>query len=210
MIHIGISGPIAVGKSTLSQGLVDVLAVMGKTAVVIPFASGLKYLASLRRSPDALVLCFDYMRDLGYDEDCALRASLRLLQAFYLYPATNEKPRKLYQYIGTELGRNTVSSNIWIHDVQKRIRTLPNTPDVVISDDLRFENESRAVDFHIALTVNTQYGQDIYAARIKKYSPDYIHSDHVSEQNAHILKPPHFTLEIDYTVSMLLDIARQF
>lgn len=207
--HIGISGPIAAGKSTLAKGLVRILALMNKPSVVIPFATGLKYLGSLEDKPDAILTAFDYFRDLGYDEDKALRAGLKLLNAYRIYPVTNgKKPRKLYQYIGTEVGRDEVGKDVWIKDVQKRIRELDSKPHFVFSDDMRFVNEGEAVDYHIGITMETPSGKATYNARKSLYPADYFHSDHQSEKERDLIRDPHFTIETDFSVDAVVDLAQ--
>ena len=179
--HVGISGPIAAGKSTLAKGLVRILELMNKPSIVIPFASGLKYLGSLEDKPDAILAAYDYFMALGYSEDKALRAGLKLLNAYRIYPQVDgKKPRKLYQYIGTEVGRDEVAKDVWIKDVQKRIRELDSKPHFVFSDDMRFVNEGEAVDYHIGITMNTPSGKAAYNARKSLYPADYFHSNHQS------------------------------
>lgn len=58
-------------------------------------------------------------------------------------------PRRLLQYVGTDLFRNNLSQNIWIDiAVNKAKKSLL---DIVIFDDCRFENEVAQLDLTIEL-----------------------------------------------------------
>ena len=64
------------------------------------------------------------------------------------------KGRKLLQTLGTECGRNLISKDIWLNKWFKEVREAES--DVVICDDVRFQNEydfvsanTECVFFHI-------------------------------------------------------------
>lgn len=199
MTHIGISGPIAAGKSTLGRMLHDslVLKTGSMDVCIIPFASGLKELGALhtRNPSDAYHLARTFFTTLGYKDKADIAAEM-LLDAFERFPVKeNEKPRRLYQYIGGEIGRDTVAKDVWIKDVQRRAKNC----EFVISDDLRHINESEAVDIHIAIRVETDEEKALYAERIKTLSPEFLYSDHPSEQERAYLKQPTYTIPIGFT-----------
>lgn len=203
-IHVGISGPIAAGKSTLARGLVDIFAVMSKKAAIIAFAAGLKYLATLY--DEGIYKAYQYFIDLGYTHEESLAATYKLVEGFIKYPVLDgNKPRKLYQWIGTEVGRDTLDPDIWVKTVRREVEQ--GYLDILISDDLRFVNESKAVDIHVAITVPDN--DPLYNARKLQYPDDYFFSDHPSETERDMLFKPDFTIPIGYKVSDAIMLARK-
>lgn len=204
-VHIGISGPIAAGKSTLAKGLAEVLGLMGKKANIIPFATGLKYLATLSDNPQGYLRAYEYFIGLGYSEDKALAGTKMLIEGFIKHPVRNGvKPRQLFQFIGTEVGRETVDKNIWIKDVQRKIANDP--VDFVISDDMRFVNESAAVHLRIAITLEEKEKE--YELRQALFPKEYFFSDHPSEKERNLLYAPDFEVAIDNKTTDVIKLAR--
>lgn len=204
-VHIGISGPIAAGKSTLARGLADIFDLMGKKTHIIPFATGLKYLATLYNNPMGYKKAYDYFIDLGYTDEQSLIGTKMLIEGFIKYPIVDGvKPRKLMQFIGTEVGRDTLDKNIWLKDVQQKITSDP--VDFVISDDMRFVNESAAVHIRVAITLEGY--EDIYAIRKRMYPEEYFFNDHQSEQESSLLYHPDFTIGLNSKVSDVITLAR--
>lgn len=70
------------------------------------------------------------------------------------------KDRKLLQWLGTEWGRGTVSNTIWV-DLWKAAAASEYLAgaDIVVCDDVRFDNEAEAVKamggFVVKMTTNT-------------------------------------------------------
>jgi len=58
-------------------------------------------------------------------------------------------PRRLLQYVGTDLFRNNLSQNIWVDIAVNRAKK--SLLDIVIFDDCRFENEVAQLDLTIEL-----------------------------------------------------------
>lgn len=207
-ILIGISGPIASGKSTLGRGLQRIFGLMHYRAEVIPFATGLKYLASLYDNPQQFTLAYQYFLDLGYSDGKAYHGTTMLLEAFDAYPIVEGiKPRQLYQYIGTELGREAIDQDIWIKAVHQQIKNMGNKPHFVISDDMRFVNESNHVDYHIAITMNTPSAKAVYEARKSLFPKEYFFSEHKSEKERHLLRAPDFGVEADVATDGVVRLA---
>lgn len=50
-------------------------------------------------------------------------------------------PRRALQFVGTDLFRNQVDENVWVHVAMHRIRALLERADVVVVTDARFPNE---------------------------------------------------------------------
>lgn len=207
-IHIGVSGPIASGKSTLSNGLAAILNLIQKNTVVIPFASGLKELALLYSDPDRVKKACDYFIGLGYSKDRASSGAFELNNAFELYPIIEgTKPRKLYQYIGTEIGRDVVDKDIWIRDVQQRTLRRGNNLNFVISDDMRFVNESYAVQVHVQLVATNALSKGILDVRRNLLPVEYLFDNHASEKERPLMRVPDYQLEVAYTPTDLVNLA---
>lgn len=57
----------------------------------------------------------------------------------------DDKGRRLLQLLGTECGRECIDVNIWVDLWVKAVNGLEGVVDVVIADDVRFENEAQAI-----------------------------------------------------------------
>jgi len=204
-MHIGISGPIASGKSTLAKSLQSVFELMDIRARITPFAEDLKWMASLYGSPELIPQLLQAFRILNYDEVTVWKGVAKTLEAFLLYPPVDGvKPRKLYQFIGAEMGRNTVDPELWIKAVQRRIRA-DKTHLYFISDDVRFYNEIQALDYHVHISIPDN-AMTLYEMRKSLFPPDHFFSDHESEQE--ILPAADYTIPINYTVDQLIHLAK--
>ena len=66
----------------------------------------------------------------------------------------DEKGRRLLQLLGTECGRRCISEDIWIDKWLREADTfeLEFGKSVFIADDVRFENEAKAMDITIKVT----------------------------------------------------------
>jgi hypothetical protein len=56
----------------------------------------------------------------------------------------DDRGRKLLQVLGTECGR-AYNPSIWVDKLLHRIKSLPATKNLVLIDDLRFDNEAEMV-----------------------------------------------------------------
>lgn len=205
---IGISGPIASGKSTLAKGIKRIMKYRYYTAEIIPFATGLKYLGSLHDHPDRMRLANQYFLDLGYAPDIAALGTEALLDAFRRFPVeAGVKPRQLYQYIGTEIGRQLIEPDIWIKAVKLQVQRMAQKPHFILIDDMRFINESEQVDIHVGITMVTPSAQAAYKARQSLYPAEYFYSDHQSEKERDQLVAPHFMIETDFSVDAVADLV---
>ncbi len=207
-MHIGISGPIASGKSTLARSLVAVFDLMEIKARITPFAEDLKWMASLYGDKEIISKLGMYFHNLGYGDDIIDAGIIQILFAMMMYPPDPiavKKPRKLYQYLGTEAGRYTVDEDLWVNAVKRRIKD-DNTNRYFISDDMRFTNESEAVDYHVNITVDSADGLEAYQARIASLPADYVANDHESENQQ--LSAPHYTLPTNFTTVEVVDLAK--
>lgn len=117
---IGLCGPEGAGKTTVARIIEDKFG-----AVIVPFAKPLKSMISALGVPDVHL---------------------------YGTPAQKEQPlamlggksaRHAMQYLGTEWARDCIDPNLWVNAWDTAVRHAP-TP-IVVSDDLRFENEAEAI-----------------------------------------------------------------
>lgn len=204
-MHIGISGPIASGKSTLGKSMKAVFELLGTPTKIVPFAEDLKWMASLYGRDDVIAQLRTFFMKLGYNELTAMHGTAEVLNAFMLYPPVDGvKPRRLYQYIGTEAGRYTVDEDLWITAVQQRIDESTETH--FISDDLRFENEAHAVDFHVQIFTDGSKATAAYEARKALYPPEYFFSDHESENE--LLVEPDYLIRTDFTTVDVIELVK--
>lgn len=201
MIHVGISGPIASGKSTLAKSIKQLAIESGYACEIIPFAAGVREVAALEEYSDierrARITNLFY--SWGYDYKVSLYAAQLTDNCMNVHPTTNGmKNRKLLQAIGTEVGRHAVAEDIWIHHVQRIMRG--RVVDFVISDDVRFDNETLAVDVHIGIEVTDV---TMYVERVEKLPAEYT-NDHISEKSLTI--QPMFYIPIGFNQKDVLSL----
>lgn len=67
------------------------------------------------------------------------------IQAAYSRPETFIKDRKLLQWIGTEWGRNSISSNLWVDLWAAEVKRNLDLGYLVVCDDVRFDNEAEVI-----------------------------------------------------------------
>ena len=84
-----------------------------------------------------------------------------------------ESPRKVLQYIGTELFRTYFDENVWINIVKEKIKKYIELHDIIISD-VRFQNE---LDSLLEFEKDTQ----VLLLRIKR-NTDFVDT-HATETN---------------------------
>lgn len=115
---IGFHGGMGVGKSTAIQALKDF--VFPGEVHLVKFAQPL----------------YD-MQEFVY----------RRISSVHVRPETFIKDRKLLQWLGTEWGRDSISTNLWV-DIWKAAVTsiqLENPRAVIVCDDVRFDNEGETL-----------------------------------------------------------------
>lgn len=208
MIHIGISGPIASGKSYLAEHLKYIIDTYEYTAVIIPFATGIREIVALEYEQYRKQLIQRKLFEWGYAYEISARAADDIHNAMIAYPSEpNVKNRRLLQIIGGEIGRDTIDKDIWITRVHQLIHRYEPMPDFVISDDLRHDNEALAVDVHIGIDA----AGDLYQQRTSQFDSTYMFSDHPSERS--LTLQPMFTVPVGFdnvhTLYHTLDYIRR-
>lgn len=213
MIHVGISGPIAAGKSTLAKELQILARNEGYGAEIVSFATGVRELVALEYVPYRRGIIQQKLYGWGLSLELAQQGAYAVDMAMTEYPSNPDvKNRRLLQIIGTEIGRQLLGKDIWITRTQQLIRGY-EAIDFAFSDDLRFDNEAVAVDVHVAITIDGQREAQIYLDRVSKLSNGYVRNDHPSEQS--LTLPALFTIPIAFDkdcVAVLfnkLDYARR-
>jgi deoxyadenosine/deoxycytidine kinase len=213
MIHIGISGPIASGKSTLAKSLKQLSLESGLACEIIPFATGVREVAALEEYNDierrARITNLFY--SWGYDYHLSLQAAALTDDYMQLYPSeAGKKNRRLLQSIGTEVGRQHVCEDIWIHRVQAEcMKRFTNNEigllDFLISDDVRFDNEALAVDVHVRIDIDAN--PTLLFERTGNLDALYTYTQHASETSLSI--PPLLTVPIGFTQQDVLSLLNQ-
>ncbi len=57
----------------------------------------------------------------------------------------DERGRRALQLLGTEVARNCINDRIWVDKWEASYNRLKNLHKIIIVDDVRFENEARAI-----------------------------------------------------------------
>jgi hypothetical protein len=81
----------------------------------------------------------EFLISLGYEKDQALK--LAWVDKESNLPQLDTTARRLLQTLGTEWGRNNVCEDVWVRVWKARAQKH----DLVVVDDVRFENEAAAV-----------------------------------------------------------------
>lgn len=204
MIHVGISGPIAAGKSTLAHMLHDLALNSGYAAEIISFATGIRELVALERHPYRKAALMQKLFAWGVDSEKAIYAAEQIANTMTEYPSqVGVKNRRLLQIIGTEIGRDYLDVDFWIYRTQQLARS--QILDFSISDDLRFDNEALAVDIHIGIDINTDV--QLYQQRITTLGADYVYTAHASEKS--LTYQPLFVIPVGFTPPVVIDLFKK-
>lgn len=139
---IGIGGERGSGKDTFAQILSDRLHARGVENEILSFADPLK--RGLREM-------------MGFTND-QLWGSLQVKETVDSH--WGKTPRHYMQYIGTELMRNCVQDDFWLHTPVGPLQQAKRNPHkVYLVPDLRFPNERLAIMGMGGLTLHMQRGE---------------------------------------------------
>lgn len=121
MVIIGLAGPKGVGKSTYANQLIFDLHLTGhkEKVRIMSFASPLKEMLGC-------IVHKDYIEDKEK-----------------IIPNLGVSARHCLQTLGTEWGRNTINSDIWINITKHRMEE--SDARIFIIDDVRFDNEAKMI-----------------------------------------------------------------
>ena len=125
---IGLYSPVMQsGKSEVALWLAAAYGV-----VRLPFAGPLKQMARV------------LFRSFGFDETTVERMMNGDLKEKHC-PELNASPRYIMQTLGTEWGRKTIKDSLWVDAALSDARNYMNQYRSVALDDMRFENEAKAI-----------------------------------------------------------------
>lgn len=190
MIHVGISGAIASGKTTLAESLAKLATDQDYKTQIVGFATGVKELAAIM---DIQALR-DKIQSWGHSAYKSREAAYMIANAQQLLPTTpGIKNRKLLQFIGSQVGRGYLGLDTWIRHTNDLI--MPDV-DFVFTDDVRFDNEAQSVDAHVGITVQGDTSFILYEKRVKEAGYEYTYADHDSERS--LTLSPRFIIPIGF------------
>lgn len=182
---VGISGPIASGKTTLATKLSHNL-----NGEVGSFASNLKQLCSLQQEQADFWRVYDLLRDWHICKEDAGDLTDQVFDAFICYPTIDGiKNRRLLQVVGTDIFR-AYKENFWIDLFLQQNKNKP----LVFVDDVRFDNEVDILDFHIR--IDTNKFPLYYEINKSHFSLTYF-GQHSSENG--ITKPANYIIDVGFT-----------
>lgn len=203
--HIGIVGPIGAGKSTLASMLHQEFINRQRQSVIVPLAAEIKSL--VERMHNAEYFTMEAFNTFYARFDCdwytSSIAAIAAGRAFIEHFTPNEKPRKLYQIIGTEVGRSLLHTDVWLQQVQKYVQS--DLWDYVITDDVRFDNEARAVD--ILIRIDTDSQPDEYKRNTSAFSANYLDTNHASENGITVVE--HFVIPCGFSQEQVQQLVER-
>lgn len=170
-ICIGICGLVASGKSTLAEKLCQNFRESYFNVVVMSMVDDINAIINILARIKTLRERVDYidltLQSYGYTN---MRITAwNIAEMFEMLYITCEKPCRLIQYIGTEVGR-AIDESIWVKRVQERIQQ--SSADIVIVDDIRYDNELYMLDYLVA--IDTIHYPEAYEKNKQGYSSHYL------------------------------------
>ena len=118
---IGLIALKGTGKTTTAEAIKDLVENTGYTCARLPMASPLK----------------EGVKTLFSWDDRHVYGDLKQ----EVCPSIGVTPRYAQQTLGTEWGRGLIDTNVWPKAMQRLIETKHQDTDVVVVDDIRFDNE---------------------------------------------------------------------
>lgn len=147
---IGLGHRKRTGKDTVANYLEEKWG-----ARVLSFASPLKELVDLMLlNKDGIMATVVFQQQFsawadkyGMDKTSSVYHTIRNIDGIPLDLFTMEdgKPRKLLQYIGTDLIRNQLGKDFWIEALKQQLKRIPSKEWVVVTD-VRFPNEKQFIE----------------------------------------------------------------
>lgn len=171
MILIGISGKKTSGKTTCAEIIKELFP--DKT-IIINFSDAVK---------ESLKVIFDFSDSELYGDD------KEKVNEFW-----NITPREVMQFYATDLMRNqlskrfeTISTNLWVKCVEKKIIKLLNKDVIVIIADLRFMNEYEMIKKYNGITLRiNRNNTEIYDKHQSEIELDNVEFDYNISNNSTI------------------------
>jgi hypothetical protein len=138
-LYIGLTGPAKAGKSTIARQL-------GFIAQEVEFGKGstISFASPLRE------MAYKFMKAAGvHNPDEAMADDLR--KEVELNDLGGCSPRWILQSLGTEWGRECIHPDIWVQIAARRAAAA--RAELIVFDDVRFENECEFIRSHGGLIV---------------------------------------------------------
>lgn len=185
-----LSGKQGSGKSTIQHGLIDLWTGPNTQALAVNFA------------------------DILYE----MHGSVLSILHKYIPPRPIKKDGYLLQLLGTEWGRNTIDSNIWVTCLKSKMKLLslskyPSDTWYFIIGDCRFENEFNAFpdnNFPNVLKVRLVAAEDIRKSRCSMWRENTTHISETALDNYYNANKFDLCLATDeQTVSECIEIINQ-
>lgn len=139
MKTIGLIGPQGAGKSSVARAAADMICGSGQSAVVVSFARPLK------------VMIMALLDEVGIDQETANRMVYGDWKEVPIPQIGGATARHLMRTLGTEWGRNQIHPDLW-----EQIGMGRSIADYTIFDDVRFENEIRAIASYSGMIFEVQ------------------------------------------------------
>jgi len=201
---IGISGPIGSGKSYLGNKLVDYYISLGVKTYYWPFAKVLKEITDDMLNNPVLnySVAFNYFASFElYSIEQVHHAAVATVDAWEEYGKNAVgKKRKFMQLLGTEIGRGLLHPDVWIRERDKHTKGY----DLVVSDDVRFDNEASASSIHIGIRPTPSEMEEI-RAKFEAANPGYTYSNHASEKS--LTKEPDCLMPYMFTTADFIKLC---
>ncbi len=169
---VGISGPIGSGKDTLASMLVEALEDDGVPAKQIGAASKVK---------DVVAAMFGWPRELLEGDTPESREFREAKdEGWSARLNTPISPRNMLQYVGTELVRDGLHPEFWLHCLELTILSLPDENlRCVVMPDMRFENSRAWIKGENPEMDTTHTG---LVFRVERVGWTPIQTSHISEE----------------------------
>jgi hypothetical protein len=198
---IGISGKRGTGKSTLAQHLVEYLQVRLPQARInkLSFATTLKKIEEAAHRDQWGVVRSLYAAIAETYAGWPLHVTSEMLaveaqEVYKRFPRNGDaKNIRFLQYVGTDVGRNLLGADVWIHCLREEANL--QQLDIAIIDDVRMPNEAEMVDIHLHLDHTLVEAKWREVCRGMGYDPDDTHASENQKFDAIILLKPYGSFE---------------
>lgn len=180
MYVVGLTGKKRAGKDFFGQKILEGLSGNSVTGnlYILHFATPLKQIANilLEGRPETIASWVaEFCNYAPFDNPRFQKRLVSVLgNVLNKHPQFREledgKPRKLLQYLGTDLFRK-IDQDFWIRAMRTRLQGAPGTCKIVIVPDVRFPNEAHLCNYIVR--VHGGVGGDAHASENQDLRHDY-------------------------------------
>jgi hypothetical protein len=198
---IGISGKRGTGKSTLAQHLVEYLRVRLPQARInkLSFATTIKQIEEAAHRDQWGVVRSLYAAIAETYAGWPLHVTSEMLaveaqEVYKRFPRNGDaKNIRFLQFVGTELGRDLLGADVWIHCLLKEANR--QQLDIAIIDDVRMPNEAAMTNIHLHLDHTLAEAEWRTVCRSMGYDPDDTHASENQEFDEAVPLKPYSSFE---------------